>query len=550
MPIAIIDGREISLGEHERLNGIEAARRAGVEIPHYCWHPGLSVVGSCRMCLVEVGMRDPKSGQITMLPKLVPACNTPVRDGTVLVTNSEKVARARAMVEEGLLLRHPIDCPVCDKAGECRLQDYHFRYGQDERRADIRPFTSRRRDVGPDVTLFVDRCILCSRCVRFCREITGTSELLIANRGTHEEIEVLPEAPLNNKLSGNVVDLCPVGALGDKAFLYQQRVWFLKSHAGVCTGCATGCSTWVEENQDRVWRIRPRENPWVNRWWMCNDGRYDYPHVHDPRRILQPYRNDGGKQVLLDWNAVRAELLAAMKQAGRLAAVVSPLVTVEEAYLLGKLVRSLDPEAALVLGPVPVVGDDEKFPGGFTIAAEKCPNRRGVEAVVARLSGGATSFEEFLTRVEQGEFGGVWVSGGYRTEWVSQATATRLAAARLVVLQDLFPSPLADRATYVLPGAAFPERDGSYVNRHDRLQSVRWAIRPPQGVRPEGSLFWELLGREGLYNARQVLSEVAVEIGYFHVAGSAIPDVGVDLKVNLLGEGSGESGTGRDVTSV
>jgi NADH-quinone oxidoreductase subunit G len=550
MAILIIDGREIQLGDNERLNGIEAARRAGVEVPHYCWHPGLSVVGSCRMCLVEVGMRDPKSGAITMLPKLVPACNTPVRDGTVLVTNSEKVQRARAMVEEGLLLRHPIDCPICDKAGECRLQDYHFQYGQSERRADVRPFTSRRRDVGPNVTLFVDRCIMCSRCVRFCREITGTSELLIANRGTHEEIDVLPEGPLNNKLSGNVVDLCPVGALCDKSFLYRQRVWFMKSHPGICTGCATGCSTWVDENQDRVWRIRPRENPWVNRWWMCNDGRYDYPHVHDPRRFVQPWRNDGGKQVALDWLSLKDELIAALKQAGHLAAVVSPLVTVEEAYLLCKVVRSFDADAAIVLGPVPVVGQDERFPGGFTVAAEKCPNRRGVEAVIARFAGKVTTLDAILPEIERGDFGGAWISGGYKTEWINPATAASLAGARLVILQDLFPSPLADRATYVLPAAAFPERDGSYVNRQERLQSVRWAIRPPRGVRSEGSLLWELLGREGLYNARQVLSELAAEIGHFHVAGGPIPDVGVDLMVNLLAVGSGELGEGSGARSV
>ena len=284
MPTIIIDNREIEIPRGRRLNGIEAAKLAGIEIPYYCWHPALSVVGSCRMCLVEVGSRDPNSGKITMQPKLVPACNTLATDNMVLVTNSEKVALARAMVEEGLLLRHPIDCPICDKAGECVLQDYHFRYGQDQRRADLAPFTSRRRDVG-DVTLFVDRCVLCTRCVRFTAEISGDKELMLAGRGAHEDIAVLPDYPLHNKLSGNVVDLCPVGALCDKDFLYRQRVWYLRRRRGVCTGCATGCSIWIEENQDRIWRIKPRENPFVNRWWICNDGRYDYPHVHNPRRL-------------------------------------------------------------------------------------------------------------------------------------------------------------------------------------------------------------------------------------------------------------------------
>src|SRR5918992_984864 len=155
MAIIIIDGKQLEIGNDERLNGIQVARRLDIEIPHYCWHPGLSVVASCRMCLVESGKRDPQTGNVSMLPKLVPACQTPATDGTVFVTNSEKVKQARAMVEEDLLIRHPIDCPICDKAGECSLQDYHFLHGRDQRRADIKPFTSRRRNLGDTVTLFV-----------------------------------------------------------------------------------------------------------------------------------------------------------------------------------------------------------------------------------------------------------------------------------------------------------------------------------------------------------------------------------------------------------
>ena len=534
MAIVIIDGRELEIRDRERLNGIQAAARLGIEIPRYCWHPGLSVVGSCRMCLVEMGIRAPKTGEVSMLPKLTPACNTPMRDGIVLVTNSEKVREARARVEEGLLLRHPIDCPICDKAGECRLQDYHFQYGQSRRRADLRPFTSRRRDVADNVTLFVDRCILCTRCVRFTREVSGAGELMVTGRGAHEEIDVVPGFPLADKLSGNVVDLCPVGALCDKPFLYRQRVWYVQQHAGVCTGCATGCSTWIDENQDRVYRVRPRENAFVNDWWICNDGRYDYAHVHSPERLVQPLRRDGKSLVELDWTQLPRELDRRLREAGRLAAVLSPFLTVEEAYLLAQYVRTIDRNAALALGPVPAAAEDEHFPGGFTIAAEKCPNRRGVEEVIAHFNGAATSLDQLLQQVQQGAVRGLWVSGGYKNDWIDPPTAARLARAQLLVVQDAFPSPLSQRATYVLPGAAFPERDGSYVNRHDHLQSVRWAIRPPVGVRPEGSLFWELQGRPGLYNARTVLSEVAAQIAYFHVAREAIPELGVNLKVNLL----------------
>ena len=541
MGIVIIDEHEIEIGSGERLNAIEAAERAGVEIPHYCWHPALSVVGSCRMCLVETGTRDAESGEISMMPKLVPACNTFVTDGTVLVTNSEKVQRARAMVEESLLLRHPIDCPICDKAGECRLQDYHYQYGQPERRADIRPFESRRRDIG-DVTLFVDRCVLCSRCVRFAREISGTAELMLVNRGSHEEIDVMSGFPLNNNLSGNVVDLCPVGALGDKDFLYRQRVWFLDRHAGVCTGCATGCSIWIEENQDRVHRLKPRENLQVNRWWICNEGRYGYPHVHSDRRLISPQRRDGDSVTQLDWTGLPGDLADRLGQAGRLAAVISPLLTVEEAYLLAGFIRNLDPSAPLVLGPVPVVGEDEKFPGGFTISAEKCPNRRGVEEVIAHFAGRVTGFNDFLSELDKGEIRGAWISAGYRKDWIDEATAARFDRVDLLVVQDLFPSPLSERATFLLPGAAFPERDGSYVNRSDHLQSVGWAIRPPSGVRPEAAVYWELSGREGLFDARSVMREVASEIVYFNAAAGPVPEVGINLKVNLLADAPADAG--------
>ncbi len=537
MPIVLIDGRELEFSADERLNAIQAAERVGIQVPYYCWHPGLTVVASCRMCLVEVGTRNAATGEISMMPKLVPGCNTPVRDGMVIVTNSEKVQQARAMVEEDLLLRHPIDCPICDKAGECLLQDYHFKYGQDERRADIRPFTSRRRDIG-DVTLFVDRCIMCSRCVRFCREISGTSELMVANRGAHEEIDVAPGFPLHNNLSGNVVDLCPVGALGDKDFLYQQRVWYLRRHKGICTGCATGCSIWVEENQDRIYRLKPRENPQINRWWICNEGRYGYPHVHDDRRLAQPRRRDGQTLVNVDWTSLPVELVERLRDAGRLAAVLSPYLSVEEAYLLATLVRGIDPEARLVLGPVPVVGEDERFPNGFTVSAEKCPNRRGVEEIIARFeSGRITTFDQFLSELPGGRIGGLWFSGGYKKEkWIEEEKARPLAQLKLLIVQDLFPSAISALATYALPGAAFAERDGSYVNRSDHLQSIRWAVRPPYGVRPEGTLYWEMLGRSGLYNARAVLSELAAKVSYFHVAGRPVPDIGVNLKVNLLAE--------------
>jgi len=530
MAIVIIDGKEVELAPGERLNGIQAAARVGVDIPHYCWHPGLSVVASCRMCLVETGTRNAETGAITMLPKLVPACQTPATDNTVFVTNSEKVEKSRAMVEEDLLIDHPIDCPICDKAGECNLQDYHFKYGQEQRRADVRPFTSRRREMGETVTLFVDRCVMCTRCVRFTREISGTSELFVINRGSHEEIDVFPGHPLANKMSGNVVDLCPVGALGDKDFLYQQRVWFMKKHAGVCAGCSTGCSIDVEENLDTVYRLKPRANPDVNGWWMCDEGRYGFHHVHSDRRLTNVERRDGESLTLLEWSQVVGEIDERFTKAGRPAALLSPHLTVEEAYLLARYIRSLDAEALIALGPVPVVGEDETFKNGFTIRAEKCPNRRGVEEVVKHFMGRVANLDDLLAAIDTGKVGALWASGGYKHEWIDAATAERLATVDVLVVQDMFASPLLERATYRLPGAAFAERAGSYVNHADRLQSFSWAIRPPAGVRVESGVYWELLQREGLVKPRRVMEEIAAEIPFFAAAAQPVGPLGVDLK--------------------
>ena len=319
------------------------------------------------MCLVEVGTRDPQSGKITMQSKLAPACNHVMTAGVVLVTNSEKVAHARAMVEEGLLLRHPIDCPICDKAGECKLQDYHFKYGQGERRADIRPFTSRRRDLG-DVTLFVDRCVMCSRCVRFTAEISGSNELMVTGRERRTKRSTsFPAIPCTTSSPATWSISARSGAWATKTFCIGNGCGSCGNIAGICTGCATGCATWIEENQDRIYRIKPRENPLVNQWWICNDGRYDYPHVHNPERLTRPRRRDGESWMELDWTGLAGELQGRLQQAGRLAVIVSPFLTVEEAYLLCKFVRGIDSQASLVLGPVPVVGEDERFRNGFTI---------------------------------------------------------------------------------------------------------------------------------------------------------------------------------------
>ena len=542
MTTAIVDGQEIEIEANERLNCIEVARLAGVEIPHYCWHPGLSVVASCRMCLIQTGTRNTETGDISMVPKLVPGCQTPVKDGTVIVTNSKVVRESRARVEEALLIDHPIDCPICDKAGECLLQDYHFEHGQSERRADIHPFSSRRRDVGPTVTLFVDRCIMCTRCVRFTREVSGTAELMVSARGAKEEIDTFPGFPLDNKLSGNVVDLCPVGALGDKDFLYQQRVWFLKKTENVCGGCATGCSIVTEHNQDTVYRLKPRENQHVNKWWMCDEGRYGWHHLHDATRIVEvSHRNDAHWNTV-EWTSALSQVPKDLHDAGRLGVAVSPMLTIEEAWMLCAVARAIDPNAYLAMGHVPSTGDDESFPGGFTIRGEKSPNRIGIEMILS-MFGALTEnstvpgWEEFLEQIRTETVQSAWVTAGYPTpelSWCDEQTAAIFDNTNCLVIQDLFRSPLSKRATWCLPAAGFAERNGTWVNRGHRAQTFEQAIRPPAGVWPEGRVFWSLLGRQGLYDSESIREIIAKNSVGFAALSGDMPSLGVDLRLQQV----------------
>src|SRR5690242_8343963 len=311
MATVYVNEKPVDIGS-EKLNLVQAAEKAGVLVPHYCWHPALTVVASCRMCLVEVGERKP-DGTVTMQPRVVPACQTPAKDRTVVIADGPRARDAQQQTLEDLLLNHPLDCPVCDKAGECLLQDYSYGFGRAQSRMiDLKNTPPNKPYIGDNVTLLTDRCIMCSRCVRFTREISGTAELQVINRGDHSEIDIFPGEPCNNKLAGNVVDLCPVGALCSKDFLYKQRVWFLKDQKSVCPDCSTGCSIHVDHNKDIVYRLRPRENPQAQGYFMCDEGRFDYHYINDKRRLTSPLVRREGVQSATGYDqavpALRREL--------------------------------------------------------------------------------------------------------------------------------------------------------------------------------------------------------------------------------------------------
>jgi NADH-quinone oxidoreductase subunit G len=526
MATVTVNGKEVEIGASERLNCIQAAAKVGVEIPAYCWHPALSVVASCRMCLVEVGDKKP-DGTVAMQPKLVPGCQTPAKDGTVIISDSQKVKDARKATLEYLLLNHPLDCPTCDQAGECYLQDYSFNYGRGYSRLNepknIKPD---KTYIGDQITLFTDRCIMCTRCVRFTREVSGSAELQVVSRGSHEEIDIFPGHPVNNPLAGNVVDLCPVGALCSKDFLYQQRVWWLKSQSSVCPGCSTGCSVTVDQNEERVYRLHPRTNEKAQGHFMCDEGRFGWKYTHSHQRLTSPEARTNGHVTSSDFESVLASVRSALKKAaqgkGKVAAVLSPWMTVEEAYLLAGFLKSLSGAVTLAMGPVRIEGKDDQFPKDikgnvvepvkFTIRAEKAPNRAGVEAVLGHFAGDVMPFEELLRLSSAGQFSAVYLVGGDPEGWISEIQAEAFSKIETVIVQDILPSPVLKHATHVLPSGTFVEREGVFVNHKGLAQMIRRSVRGPDGTRPDGRLLWELAERSGLIQTDALRSEIATAI--------------------------------------
>ncbi|HEY7308211.1 MAG TPA: molybdopterin-dependent oxidoreductase [Gemmataceae bacterium] len=586
MATVYVNGNPVDIG-NERLNLIQAAQKAGVLIPHYCWHPALTVVASCRMCLVEVGERKP-DGTTTMQPKVVPGCQTPAKDGTVINTNTNKAKFAQEQTLEDILLNHPLDCPVCDKAGECLLQDYTYNFGRaTSRMIDDKNTPPNKPYIGDNVTLFTDRCIMCSRCVRFTREISGTAELQIINRGHHSEIDIFPGEPLNNKLATNVVDLCPVGALCSKDFLYKHRVWNLKTKQSVCADCSTGCSIWLDGNKNIVYRLRPRVNPQAQGHFICDDGRLGYHYVNSIERFLRPMvrragavstpagqttgiraesavtgvtgsaprpqgafgngRGDGLHP--LPWAEVvpairRAFQSAAQKDAASVVGVLSPFLTCEEAYLLAKFLKGLSGQVRLALGPVPVIGEDDTYPKDrrgqpiqpvkFIIRAEKCPNRRGVEEVLRHFQGEVTPFDDIVRAAGEGRVQALYLAAGYPPReggWMSEEQARALQSVPLVVCHDLLPSPISNFAHYVLPGAAWAEKDGTFVNHAGLAQAIHWGVTPTAEIRTDGQVFLDLLERRGLAHAPTLRKELAAEVPYFApLAGGEPGEYGIPLE--------------------
>jgi NADH-quinone oxidoreductase subunit G len=486
------------------------------EIPQYCYHDGLSIVASCRICLVEVWAPNAKTGQLEpfMGGKLMPSCQQTASDGMVVYSDSPKAVANQKSVMEYLLINHPLDCPVCDQSGECFLQDYSYAYGRGVSRFEEQKVKQPKKDLGPHVYLYSDRCIMCTRCVRFTREVTGTSELLVQGRGNKEEIDVFPGVPINNELSANVIDLCPVGALLDKDFLFAQRVWFLRETPSIDPITASGDNISIHHNEGKIYRIKPRKNLAVNKWWITDEVRYGWKFVHSDERLRTPTRRQFGQVVECDWakayGVALTGLAAAVRQGKRVGVLVSPMLSCEEAFLLGTLARKIDPNAVLGVGPVPFHGEDKLYPVGarhddpkaFRVCAEKAPNARGVRRVLEAISGGSKveDYEGFLRALGKGlgasDIGAVLVTGNYPSAWATDELVSCLGG-KFVALIDTLPSALTQRADVVMPGATFAEKAGTFENWKNMLQGFEAAIPVLDAAKAEGQIALDLLAVMG-----------------------------------------------------
>ena len=408
----------------------------------------------------------------------------------------------------------------------CRTTAYEYGRGY-SRLQEPKNIKPDKDYIGDQITLFTDRCIMCTRCVRFTREISGTAELQVISRGSHEEIDIFPGDPCNNKLAGNVVDLCPVGALCSKDFLYQQRVWWLKSKNSVCPGCSTGCSITVDQNEDVLYRLKPRENPQAQGSFMCDEGRFGWKYIHSDKRLKYPVQRADGKTVSTEWEGVLPALRGALKAAqgqgaSKFAVIISPWATLEEAYLLAKYAKQINPGAQLALGNVRFEGEDDLYPKDvhgkpalptkFTIRAEKCPNRRGVEAVLQHFEGKIITQSALLDQIGRGLIDTLFVLGGDPEGTIADADVAKLSKLKLLIVQDLLASAVTDQAHFVLAGGAWAEKDGTFVNHKGLAQAIHRGLRGPDASRADGRILMELAGRSGLFHAATLRQEIAGEI--------------------------------------
>src|SRR5690242_11597697 len=470
-----IEGTRIAVPKGTTI--IEAAKQAGVLVPHYCYHPSLPSPAVCRMCLVEVEKQ----------PKLAPACVTTVTDGQVVHVNSHAAKKARQSVLEFLLINHPLDCPICDQAGECELQDYVFQEGRSGTRyGEYAKRYSPVEDFGPDVLYVPNRCILCTRCVRFMESVAEAPVLNVSERGDRAYIGIAEEQLLDHPWAGNVVDLCPVGSLLSKDFLHKARAWDLDKTASICPGCTQGCNIAIDTRDDVVVRLRPRPNLEVNRHFMCDSGRMNYRWMNRGDRIEAPLVRDGGRHVATDWDTALDRLGQLIRGMSGSALILASGRASTESLGLVRLMLGRLSVTAVVQVPL---GEEAPLAGipDLALRRERAPNLAAAELLGYQADWSVASREVATA-------GLVIVLDPDLNEAEQASLAS--APGTLVVLGTVFPEGLRN-AELVLPITNMAEENGTYVNRDQRIQRFNQAKSQPGMARPAWWVAGEVLAGPG-----------------------------------------------------
>jgi NADH-quinone oxidoreductase subunit G len=583
-----VDGREIAVprltadwsGKLTPTTMIQACEQAQVTVPHYCYHQYLPVSGNCRMCLVEFGtpalgpdrkpvLNPDGTPRIAKSPRPAVACATPISPGMEIYTTTPGVKQMREGVLESLLINHPLDCPICDQAGECKLQEYSVEYGRSASRfAEAKVHKPKAVDLGPRIMFDAERCILCLRCIRFTRDIVGDDALGVINRGSYNTIATYPGMPFDNNYTLNTVDICPVGALTSKDFRFKMRVWFLKETPSLCTSCATGCNILISSREEKIYRYTPRENRAVNGPWMCDAGRLNYKWIGREDRLQDVLVRDVGQASRLSpssaneksetgatpvlrkttWPAALREISNKLKQApaGSVAIIASARQTNEELWLLAKLKAKL----GAVSDSIARIGAEDKL----LVSADKNPNINGARLTGICFTEVGINLAQIAVGIERGKiktllvFGENLVKHGVspgelrERETVSEVveehglTAELLAKLDTLIVSDILPNETTKLAHYILPGAALAEKRGTFTNGNGRVQKFMKAVEAPGDARAEAEFLRELVQNvtgqpvaatpEGLFN------EMAQDVSAFNgLKWAALGDTGVTVQI-------------------
>jgi NADH-quinone oxidoreductase subunit G len=551
-----VDGREIEVpkampdwqGKLQPTTMLQACSLAGVEVPHYCYHPKLPIAGNCRMCLVEFGTpvigpdRKPvlnPDGTPKISQSVLPyepstargaiACATPISPGMEIYPNSPATKQMREAVLESLLVNHPLDCPICDQAGECKLQEYSVDHGQSASRfAEEKVHKPKQVDLGPRIMLDDERCILCSRCIRFSRDMAGDDALGFADRGSHSALTRYPGKAFDNNYTLNTVDICPVGALTSKDFRFQMRVWFLKESKSLCASCGTGCNIIISSREEKVYRFEPRENDAVNSCWMCDYGRLNYKWINREDRLTEV---EGSKTGRLDpagaWSRALAEIIEILNKTrpGSAAIIASARQTNEELFLLKCLAAKLE----AVTDTIPRAGQGDRL----LLNADRNPNSTGARLIglaperpgsnLARIASDIANeivktlivFGEDVTKVGLGQ--------------------NLLGKLDMLIVSDILPNKTTEMAHYLLPGCAHAEKRGSFVNVKGRVQRFMQSVQPKGNARAEWEFLHELAqGVAGLPDVSSIegaFNQMAADVPAFNgLTWAGLGDLGAPAR--------------------